>query len=331
MIVRRMNLPTIADRFDAMICWMSETPLDTSRRYVIMHTTQSATALVSKIVYRIDIDTLHREMVGTFGLNDIGRVEIKVSSPLFFDAYQQNHLTGSFILVDQGTNNTVAAGMIRGLVKTADEVFASMPEQKQSPNVVWEDWNIPREEREARNGHKAAVIWFTGLSGTGKSTIARAVERELFARGVRTMLLDGDQLRHGLNGDLGFTPAARAENIRRAGEVAKLFFEQGCVVLCAFVSPYLAARATVRSLYPDARFIECHIHCDPGVLRERDPKGLYAAAARGDIANFTGLSAPYEPPTSPDLDIDTSTITVSEAVRVVVSLIEVKFLLALTR
>ncbi|HEX6911994.1 MAG TPA: sulfate adenylyltransferase subunit CysN, partial [Longimicrobium sp.] len=252
MLVRRNNLPTLGNRLDAMLCWMDEQPLDPSVSYVIQHTTRSARAFVSRVVYRIDVDTLHREDAQSLGLNDIGRVEVTASAPLFFDPYQLNRATGSFILVDPGTNVTVAAGMIRGPVQTADAVF---PEHDEAPRAVsagavWEAWNVPREEREARNGHAALVVWFTGLSGAGKSTIARAVERRLFEAGVQTMLLDGDQLRHGLNGDLGFAPGDRAENIRRAGEVARLFWEQGSVVLCTFVSPYRADRERVRTLLP---------------------------------------------------------------------------------
>jgi bifunctional enzyme CysN/CysC len=316
MLVRRNNLPTLGNRLDAMLCWMGEQPLDPSLSYVIQHTTRSARAFVSRVVYRIDVDTLHREQAETLGLNDIGRVEVTASAPLFFDPYQLNRATGSFILVDPGTNVTVGAGMIRGPVQTAEALFpeADAVERPVSPGAVWEGWNVPREEREARNGHAAAVLWFTGLSGAGKSTIARAVERRLFQKGVHTMLLDGDQLRHGLNGDLGFAPADRAENIRRAGEVARLFFEQGSVVLCTFVSPYEADRARVRSLLPEGRFLEVHVECGMEELRRRDPKGLYAKAEAGELAELTGVTAPYEAPEAPELLLRTDRETVDQAV-----------------
>ncbi len=315
MIVRRMNLPTVGSRFEAMLCWMGEAELDPSVSYVVQHTTRSARALVSRVVYRVNVDTLHREEVDRLQLNDIGRVEITASVPLFFDAYQLNRATGSFILVDPFTNATVAAGMIRGPVQTADELFAPRPATPAaSPGVVWEAWNVPREERERAQGHAAAVLWFTGLSGAGKSTIARALERRLFQAGVRTMLLDGDQLRHGLNADLGFSPADRAENVRRVGEVARLFFEQGAVVLCTFVSPYRDDRARARGLVPEGRFLEVHVDCGLDELRRRDPKGLYARADAGEVVELTGVSAPYEAPERPELRLDTAGVEVEEAV-----------------
>jgi bifunctional enzyme CysN/CysC len=311
MIVRRNNLPTVGSRLDAMLCWMGEQPLDPATPYVIQHTSRSARAFVSRVVYRMDVDTLHRDEAAQLGLNDIGRVEVTTAVPLFFDAYQGNRATGSFILVDPYTNVTVAAGMIRGPVQAADALF---PAAAVSPDVVWEGWNVPREEREARNGHGAAVLWFTGLSGAGKTTIAGRVERRLFQAGVQTMLLDGDTLRHGLNGDLGFSPADRAENIRRVGEVARLFFAQGAVVLCTFVSPYREDRARVRALLPAGRFLEVFVDAPLEELRRRDPKGLYARADRGEVANLTGVSAPYEAPDAPELVLRTDRTSVDEAV-----------------
>ncbi|MGQ0560699.1 MAG: sulfate adenylyltransferase subunit CysN, partial [Gemmatimonadota bacterium] len=244
MIVRRHNLPSVGTRFDALMCWLSATPLDPRVPYVLMQTTRSVRAYVNNVAYRIDVDTLHRGTENvSFGLNDIGRVEITTADPVFFDAYSHNGATGSFILIDPFTNVTVAAGMIRGEVRE----IADTVERTASPNVVWQPWNVPRAEREALNCHKAAVIWLTGLSGSGKSTIARLVERMLFERGVRTMLLDGDQVRHGLCADLGFAHAGRKENIRRVSEVARLFFEQGAIVLCTFISPFREDRARARA------------------------------------------------------------------------------------
>jgi bifunctional enzyme CysN/CysC len=188
-----------------------------------------------------------------------------------------------------------------------------------STDVVWEGWNIPRSEREQRAGQRAAVIWLTGMSGAGKTTIARAVERDLFDRGYQTMLLDGDQLRHGLCGDLGFSPAERTENIRRAGETAKLFFEQGCIVLCAFVSPYRNDRDRVRTLFPEGCFIEVFVKADPQTCKARDPKGLYARAAGGNVPQFTGVSAPYEEPPGPELTLDTDRTAVEDSVQRIVS------------
>jgi bifunctional enzyme CysN/CysC len=249
-------------------------------------------------------------------------VEITTASPLFFDAYAQNQGTGSFVLVDPYSNVTVAAGMIRGEVRTADEVFGraeQLPVQVASPGVVWEDWNISRAEREARQGHRAVVLWFTGLSGSGKSTIAQSLERQLFARGCRTMLLDGDQLRHGLCGDLGFDAADRRENIRRAGEVARLFFEQGCIVLCTFVSPYREDRERVRALLPEGCFLEVYVDADLETVKARDPKGLYARAMRGEIRNFTGIDAPYETPEQPEITAKTTDLGADEIVSRVIA------------
>jgi bifunctional enzyme CysN/CysC len=313
MIVRRMNLPAIEHRFDAMLCWLGESPLDLRKRYTLMHTSRATQALVDRIVYRVDVDTLHRAPADSFSMNEIGRVEITTADPLFIDAYRQNRITGSFILVDPGTNGTVAGGMIRGPVTTADVVFPDTAGEK-SPNVVWQPWNIGREEREARQGHRAAVLWFTGLSGSGKSTIARELERRLFDSGYCTMLLDGDQLRHGLNADLRFGPADRAENVRRAAQVARLFFEQGAIVLCTFVSPYARDRELARSLFPEAGFAEIHVDAPLDELRRRDPKGLYKKADSGDIRDLTGVSATYETPAHPELVLNTADVTVAECV-----------------
>jgi bifunctional enzyme CysN/CysC len=255
------------------------------------------------VVYRVDVDTLHREEAETLGLNDIGRVELTLAQPIFLDPYQINRITGSFILIHPHTNVTVAAGMIRGEAKSPEELFAKAGGEQAapiSPNVVWEGWNVPRAEREARNGHQAIVLWFTGLSGSGKSTIASRLERRLFERGCQTMLLDGDLLRHGLNGDLGFSPGDRRENIRRVGEVSRLFFEAGSIVLCTFVSPYREDRDRVRALFPEGSFFEIHVDCPLEECQRRDPKGLYARAADGAIRDLTGVTSPYEPPESPE-------------------------------
>jgi bifunctional enzyme CysN/CysC len=196
------------------------------------------------------------------------------------------------------------------------------PRPTSSADVIWQDWNIPRAEREQQNGHSAAVLWLTGLSGAGKTTIAREVERRLFERGCRTMLLDGDQLRHGLCGDLAFSPADRNENIRRAGEVARLFFEQGCIVLCAFVSPYRQDRERVRALVPDGRFLEVFVKATLDTCGQRDPKGLYDRAGAGQITQFTGVSAPYEEPAAPDLTLDTERVSVTEGAQLILAQLE---------
>jgi bifunctional enzyme CysN/CysC len=318
MIVRRRNLPTVGQCIDAIVCWMSEKPLDPAIPYTLMHTTRRVKSSVTELVYRIDVDTLHRESVDTLHLNDIGRLQITTAQPVFFDPYAQNHITGSFILIDPHTNVTVAAGMIRGEWKAPPTPTAGAELQTSSPDVVWEDWNIPRSHREVRTGHRAAVLWFTGLSGAGKSTIAKELEHRLFALGGQTMLLDGDQVRHGLCGDLDFSAADRKENIRRVGEVARLFFEQGSIVLCTFVSPFRQDRAAVRSLFPEGQFFEVHVHADVETCRRRDPKGLYGRAGAGEIVQFTGVSSLYEAPGTPDLRIETETVSVPAAVERIV-------------
>ncbi len=325
MIVRSRNLPQVARSLDADVCWMGEEPLRTDRPYVLQHTTRTVQAYVSKIIYRINVDTLHREQAETFELNEIGRIEVEAADPLFVDAYKINRETGSFVLIDPHTNTTVAAGMIRGSGQGVTPVGQDVEDQtsarKKSPDVVWEGLNIGREEREVRNGHKSAVLWFTGLSGSGKSTLARAVERRLFADGLHTMMIDGDHVRHGLNGDLGFSPADRTENVRRVSEVARLFFEQGSITLCSFVSPYREDREYARRLVPADRFFEIHVDCDIEVCKKRDPKGLYERAERGEIASFTGVSAPYEVPEQPELTLHTDDQTVAECVDLVVDLL----------
>jgi bifunctional enzyme CysN/CysC len=332
MIVRSRNQPDVTRQLDADLCWMNEEKMRQDRPYVLQHTTRRTQAYVSKIVYRTNVETFHREEADTFGLNDIGRVELETADPLFVDPYKINRATGSFILIDPDTNQTVAAGMIRGVAEdVAPFGEATEPqtraEQDTSPNVTWEGLQIPREEREEKNDHKAAVVWLTGLSGSGKSTIAKAVEERLFEEDVQTMMLDGDNVRHGLSGDLGFSPADRKENIRRVGEVARLFFEQGNVTLCSFVSPYQEDRDRARGLLPEDvrdRFLEVHVDCPLEVCKERDTKGLYAKAERGEITNFTGVSAPYEAPEDPDIVVNTDEDDIEACVDQIVEALEVR-------
>ena len=302
MLVRKGNLPQKSNQLDATICWMGETPFNPQTTYVIQHTTKIARAMVSKLNYRIDVDTMRRDETDKLKLNEIGRVQLTTTEPLFYDRYALNRQTGSFILIDPHGNNTVAAGMIRGRSQDVDDLLADerreddrlTRQRKRSENIVWHAGALDLEERESLNGHQAAVLWFTGLSGSGKSTIAKLLERKLYEMKVHTMFLDGDNLRHGLNGDLGFAPADRQENIRRTAEVSALGFTHGSVVLCSFISPYEADRSFARSLVQDGRFVEIYVKCDLEVLKRRDTKGLYAKAIAGEIENFTGISAPYE-------------------------------------
>ena len=323
MIVRSRNRPTVTTTLDADLCWMSETAMVPEKLYVLQHTSRQVSGTVSQIIYKLDVDTLHRSPAETFELNDVGRVEIRTAQPVFIDSYRINRRTGAFILLDPDTNTTVAAGMIRGVAQNVEPVPGGRRSGAQhSPNVVWEGVNVTREERESRNGHRAAVIWFTGLSGSGKTTIARAVERRLFGEGRQTMLLDGDHLRHGLTSDLGFTPEDRAENVRRVGEVAKLFYEQGSVTLCTFISPYRKDRDAVRQMLPDGSFFEIFVDADIEVCRRRDPKGHYARAEAGELPGFTGVSSPYEPPEHPELVLRSETQSLDDCVETVLRLLQ---------
>jgi bifunctional enzyme CysN/CysC len=321
MIVRKKNLPQIENSMEAIICWMDEQAMTMNTPYIIKHTTKYAKASITKIVYKIDVDTLHRQPADTFLLNEIGRVEISTSIPIFFDSYKINHATGSFILIDPLTNNTVAAGMIRDAVRYIEDYADDPPvdgdRSKKSANVIRRGLNIELAEREKRNGHKACVLWFTGLSGSGKSTVAMELERRLFARKCNTVLLDGDNIRHGLCSDLGFSSADRKENIRRAGEVAKMFFDHGNIVLCTFISPFKQDREFARSLLPQGRFIEIYMNCNLDECRKRDPNGLYKKAQSGMIKDFTGLSSPYEAPTVPELMINTENLPVDKCVEMI--------------
>ncbi|HET8865213.1 MAG TPA: sulfate adenylyltransferase subunit CysN [Gracilimonas sp.] len=323
MIVRKNNVPTVRNDFEAYVCWMDEKPMDLNKQYILQHTTRTTQMYAEELVYRMNVDSLNQEEADELKLNEIGRVKLKTSQPIFFDAYQINKRTGSFIIIDPASNITVGAGMMRaGSTVSKDPKSDSKRSSFVSPNVVWEPWNISREEREKRNGHKANVLWFTGISGAGKSTIAKELERRLWDEGKQTVLLDGDQVRHGLNGDLGFSPADRTENIRRVGHTARLFFEHGNIVICTFVSPYQKDRKALKELFPEGKFQEIHITCDPKTAQERDPKGLYAKAIKGEIKGLTGFDADHESPEDPALSIDTDSLSVEEAVDEIIKLIK---------
>ncbi|MEX0994620.1 MAG: adenylyl-sulfate kinase, partial [Balneolaceae bacterium] len=336
MIVRKNNIPNVSSDFEAYLCWMSQDELELNKPYVIKHTTHTAQVYVEKLVYRMNVDHISREQADTLKLNEIGRVKLKTSRPLFYDPYQINQQTGSFIIIDPDTNATIGAGLIRA-GSTESELDQPLLEEDKplkedvvkpdtdidsqaqvSPNVHWEPWNISREEREKRNGHKAVIFWLTGISGAGKSTIAKELEKRLWDDGKQTILLDGDQIRHGLCGDLGFRPADRTENIRRVGEVARLFFEHGNIVICTFVSPYKKDRDRVRSLFPDGSFFEVHVSCEPETAQSRDPKGLYEKAKSGEIEGLTGYDADYEPSEKAEILIDTDEQDVQEAVEIII-------------
>ncbi len=303
MLIRAGNAPKVLHELDAMIVWMDEAPLDLNREYTVKHTTQSVPARFLSVRYSIDVGTLHHAPAERLGLNDIGRCELQTARPLFVDPYRGNRATGSFIVVDRVSNATVAAGMVLDRRALAEGGIA--PNGARSSNTAWHRGSVTTEETEARLGQRGAVVWLTGLSGAGKSTIARALERGLFDEGRLVVVLDGDNVRHGLCGDLGFSQKDRQENIRRVAHVAELFRRAGMIVIVAFISPYRVDRDRARSLVPAGRFFEIHVATDVKTCESRDPKGLYAKARRGEIPDFTGISAPYEPPSAPELVVDT--------------------------
>jgi bifunctional enzyme CysN/CysC len=285
--------PEVTDQFAAHVIWMSDEPLVPGRSYLSRIGTKSTPLTVTAIKYKIDVNTRKHLAGTTLELNDIAVCNLSTGFPVAFDPYDQNRRTGAFIIIDRFTNHTVGAGMITfGL--------------RRGTNIHWQPLLIGKTQRAALNKQKPAIVWFTGLSGAGKSTIASLVEQRLHARGHHTMVLDGDNVRHGLNRDLGFTEADRVENIRRVGEVAKLMVESGLVVLCSFISPYRAERDIVRSLVENGEFIEVFVDTPIADCIQRDPKGLYAKAQAGQLKNFTGIDAPYEPPENPEIHLHTS-------------------------
>jgi len=327
MIVRKNNLPKSSNEIDATICWMSEKPMNFSgNKFLLKHTTRTVHAFVEKINYRVDVNTLHRDETQTLNLNDISRVQIRTALPLFYDNYKENRGTGSFILIDPMTNNTVAAGMIKGNTRTVENLTGTKPEIK-SENITREHFDITTELREERNGHKGAVLWFTGFSGSGKSTIAKALSKQLFEMNCQLTILDGDNVRHGLCSDLGFSAADREENIRRVGETAKLFYENGMLTLCSFISPYAKDRDRIREIMPDGRFLEVHVKCDIDVCKRRDPKGLYKKAMSGELKGFTGIDAPYEAPENAEIVVETDLDDVSTIVEKIIFELEERELL----
>jgi bifunctional enzyme CysN/CysC len=301
MICRPRNRPTVSRDIDAIICWMSETPIREGGRYLIKHTTATVRGIVAELVHRIDVDTLHHdESADTLALNDIGRIRLRTSAPLVYDPYDRNRTTGAFIMIDEATSETVAAGMIHGspVVSSAPGVEG----QEQSPNIRWEG-GLGREARWQALGLVGATVWITGLPAAGKSTVAGALEQRLIGQRVPSLRLDGDNLRHGLNGNLGFDPADRAENVRRTAHAAKLLAEAGTVSIVSVISPYASDRQLAREIHEQdgIEFIEVFMDTPLAECERRDPKGLYARARAGELQGMTGVDDAYEAPTDPDL------------------------------
>ena len=300
--------PASADRFEANLVWMGDEPLLPGRGYWLQLGPQSVTAFVQRPKYELGIETGERLAAKTLGPNAIGVVELSTDRPITFEPYADSRALGGFILIDKETNATVACGMIR---------FAL----RRTANLHWQELAVDREAHARLKGQKPCVVWLTGLSGAGKSTIANLLEKKLHAAGRHSFLLDGDNVRHGLNRDLGFTDADRVENIRRVGEVAKLMADAGLIVITAFISPFRAERAMVRHLLPPGEFLEVFVDAPLAEAERRDPKGLYAKARAGELANFTGIDSPYEPPLAPDLHLDTTAVSAEQAAERIAALL----------
>jgi bifunctional enzyme CysN/CysC len=324
-ICRPANQPTIASGVEATVCWMSEAPLRPGGRYALKHLTRTVTAKVTELRYRIDVNTLHRDTTSrTLGLNEIGRIRVQTSAPIAFDPFARNRATGSFILIDESTNDTLAAGMIVSAVtQPAVDVHSTTASPRRSPNVVWHAGGITRSDRWARLGQRGATVWLTGLPASGKTTVAAALEAVLVSAGRSAYLLDGDNLRHGLTGDLGFTPEDRAENVRRTAEAARLLADSGVVVLVSLVSPYTADRMRARAIHESAglEFLEVWVSTPREECEQRDPKGLYRRARAGELRGLTGVDAPYEPPSAPDLELNGAVLSVDAAVEELLALL----------
>ncbi|RMB55211.1 adenylylsulfate kinase /sulfate adenylyltransferase subunit 1 [Sphingomonas sp. PP-CE-3A-406] len=307
-IVAADSPPEASDQFEATVVWMADEAMLPGRSYWLKLATQTVTATIQQPKYAINVNTMERLAAKTLELNAIGVANLSTDRPLVFEPYADNRQLGGFILVDKITNATVAAGMLHFSLRRAQ-------------NVHWQATDIGREAHASLKNQKAAVLWFTGLSGAGKSTIANLVEMKLARMNRHTFLLDGDNVRHGLNRDLGFTDADRVENIRRVGEVAKLMTDAGLIVITAFISPFRAEREMVRQMIAPGEFIEVHIDTPLADAERRDVKGLYAKARAGKLANFTGIDSPYEAPANPEIRIDTTEMTPDEAADAIVAML----------
>ena len=292
--------PGVADQFEAQIIWMGEKEMLPGRPYLIKIGTRTASAALAQPKYKVNVNTLEHTATKTLELNEIGVCNITIDRPVAFDPYDANRDTGGFILIDRLTNNTVGAGLIHFALRRAD-------------NVHWQAVDVDKAAHARLKDQQPCVVWFTGLSGSGKSTIADKLEQKLNAEGRHTYLLDGDNIRHGLNRDLGFTDADRVENIRRVAEVAGLMVDAGLIVLVSFISPFRAERQLARERVGADEFVEVYVDTPLEVVEARDVKGLYKKARRGELPHFTGVDSPYEPPEQPDLRVDTTTMTADEA------------------
>ena len=305
-IAAAANPPQAADQFEATLVWLNDEAMHVGRAYWLKLGSQTVSVTVQQPKYAVNVNTMEHIAVKTLDLNAIGVAEIFTDKPIVFEPYRDNRALGGFILIDKLTNATVAAGMIHFSLRRAQ-------------NVHWQPTDLTREDHARLKNQTPKVLWFTGLSGAGKSTIANEVEKLLNVMNRHTFLLDGDNVRHGLNKDLGFTEADRIENIRRVGEVAKLMADAGLIVLTAFISPFRAEREMVRQMLPEGEFIEIYVDTPLEVAEARDVKGLYKKARSGQLANFTGIDSPYEPPEAPEIRVNTAEMTAEEAARYIIA------------
>jgi bifunctional enzyme CysN/CysC len=297
--------PGVADQFEATVVWMADDPMYRGRNYLMRIGSQIATATIAPLKYKLNVDSGEHLAATKLELNEIGVVDLELDRPVAFDPYDDNRETGAFILIDRITNDTVGAGMLRYALR-------------RSANVRWQAVAVDKSLRAAQKGQTPSVLWLTGLSGAGKSTIANLVETELNRLGCHTYMLDGDNVRHGLNKDLGFTQADRVENIRRIAEVARLMTDAGLIVLVSFISPFRSERRMARELMEEGEFLEVFVDTPLEIAEQRDPKGLYAKARRGELANFTGIDSPYEPPENPEVRLEMTTLSPEDGAKIVV-------------
>jgi bifunctional enzyme CysN/CysC len=295
----------VADQFQATLVWMADDALLPGRPYWLKSAATTVPATVTEIKYKININTLEHQAAKTLTLNEIAQINLSTAQPMAFAPYSENRNLGGFILIDRISNATVGAGMIQFALRRAH-------------NIHWQALDVSKRTRAAAKGQKPVILWFTGLSGAGKSTIANLVEKRLLVEGRHTYLLDGDNVRHGLNRDLGFSDADRVENIRRVAEVAKLMADAGLIVLVSFISPFRAERQMARDMFEDDAFFEIYIDTPMAVTEARDVKGLYKKARAGQLKNFTGIDSPYEPPLNPEIHIDTTKIDAVQAAEMIV-------------